>query len=147
MAPGKKITRIVADASVIVKWFVEEDDSRMALQIQESYIHEKIDIACPQLLRYEVLNALRYNPEFGEEQVRKASLALEKYQLWQHPIEEELATLCISNAFAHGISLYDSSYVSLAEYLNIPLYTADQKLLDKLGTGNEQFRHISQFAG
>lgn len=141
MAGNKKV--IIADASVIVKWFVEEEDTKKALALRQAYVDGKIDIACPNLLPYEVLNALRYNPEFGEEQTRAASKALAEYQLWMYPILGELATLCIKNSYAYGMSLYDSAYVSLAEYLDSPLYTADGKLLDKVKSG--RFRHISDF--
>jgi predicted nucleic acid-binding protein len=146
---GKKVTLVVADASVIVKWFVDEEHTKNALALRQSYIDGKVDIACPQFLPYEVLNALRYNPELGEEQVRTASLALEKYQFWLHPLTEELAGLCIKNAFALGISLYDSSYLSLAQHIDAAFYTADQRMLDKLkdnsGRNTENFRHISEF--
>lgn len=79
MARSKKV--VMADESVIVKWFVDEEHTKRALALRQSYIDEEADIACPNLLPYEILNALRYNPEFGEEQVRTAAEALEKYQL------------------------------------------------------------------
>lgn len=142
---GKQV--IVADASVIVKWFVDEEYTKQALALRQSYINGKLDIACPNLLPYEVLNALRYNPEFGQEQARTASLALEKYQLWLHPMQSELASLAVKNSFAFGISLYDSSYVSLAEMLETDFYTADQRMLDKLMVGkSRRIKHVSQFA-
>lgn len=141
MAGSKKV--VIADASVIVKWFVEEEDTKKALALRQAYIDGKVDIACPNLLPYEILNALRYNPEFGEEQTRVASKALTEYQLWMYPILGELAALCIKNSYAYGMSLYDSAYVSLAEYLDSPLYTADKKILDKVKS--DRFRHISDF--
>lgn len=142
MAGRKKI--VVVDASVVIKWFVDEEYSRKAISLRQDYINGKLDIACPNLLPYEVLNALRYNPESGEEHVRLAAEALKKYQLWFYPILGELAALCIKNSFAYGMSLYDSAYVSLAEYLDSTLYTADEKLLDKVGQSGK-FRHISDF--
>lgn len=134
---------VIADASVIVKWFVDEKYTDNALSLRQNYVEGDIDIACPNLLPYEVLNALRYNPELGEEHIMMAAEAIEKYNLWLHPVEEQLARRCIRNSFAYGISLYDSSYVSLAEHVGGIFYTADQKLLDKLGR-NEKFKHISE---
>lgn len=142
MAGNKKVA--VADASVIVKWFVDEEHTKKALALRQAYVDGKLDLACPNLLPYEVLNALRYNPGFGEKATGMAAEALEKYQLWQYPILGELAALSIKNAYTYGITLYDSSYVSLAEYLDSPLYTADDKILDKVGK-HERFRHISDF--
>jgi predicted nucleic acid-binding protein len=119
-----------------------------ALALRDSYVKGKIDIACPSLLPYEVLNALRYNPEFGQEQVLSALQSLEKFQLWLHPIVGEYAALCVKNSFGYGISLYDASYVALAEYLQAPLYTADKRLLEKLGSAKEEkvsSHHIASF--
>ena len=133
---------VVADASVIVKWFVDEEYTDDALSLRKDYVDGNTDIACPDLLSYEVLNALRYNPELGEEHLKMAAEAMEKYNLWQYPVQGDLARLCIRNSFAYGISLYDSSYVSLAEHIDSMLYTADEKLLDKVGR-NGKFKHIS----
>jgi predicted nucleic acid-binding protein len=142
MERGKEV--IVVDASVIVKWFVNEEYTEKSLALRQSYLDKKIDIVCPQLLPFEVLNALRYNPEFGEEQVKVASEALRKYQLWLYPVLGELAGICVKNSFSFGISLYDSSYISLAEYLDAKLYTADRRVLDK--TGNlKTVKHVSDF--
>lgn len=142
MAGSKKV--VVTDASVIVKWFVDEEDTKKALALRQAYIDGKVDIASPNLLPYEVLNALRYNAEFGAERTRTAAEALEKYQLWQYPVLGELVSLCVKNSYTYGMSLYDSAYVSLAEYLDCTLYTADQKILDKVGNP-KKFRHISDF--
>lgn len=146
MERGTSKQVIVADASVIVKWFVDEEYTKQALLLRQSYIDNILDIACPNLLPYEVLNALRYNPEFGQEQTATAAQALEKYQLWLHPMQSELASLAVKNSFAFGISFYDSSYVSLSELLEANFYTADQKMLDKLASGkSHRIKHISQF--
>jgi predicted nucleic acid-binding protein len=142
MATNKNV--IVADASVIVKWFVDEEHTKQALSLRRDYVAAKIDIACPNLLPYEVLNALRYNPELGEEHLKMAADAMEKYRLWHYPILGDLAKICLRNSFAHGISLYDSAYVSLAEYVDCTLYTADEQLLDKVGR-NDRFQHISDY--
>lgn len=146
MERGKEVAAVVvvADASVIVKWFVNEEHTEQALALRQGYLDKKVDIACPQILPFEVLNALRYNPEFGDKQVKIASDALRKYQLWLYPILGELADECIEKSFSFGISIYDSSYISLAEYLDAKLYTADEKLLDKIGK-LEHVTHISNF--
>ncbi|MCP8316550.1 MAG: type II toxin-antitoxin system VapC family toxin [archaeon] len=57
---------VVVDASVVAKWFVEEEYSINALQLRDDYVNRSIDIAAPELLLFEVINSLRYNPEFGE---------------------------------------------------------------------------------
>lgn len=137
---------VILDASVVVKWFVEEEYSEKALEIRKSYLARTINIVCPQILPFEVLNALRYNPEFGEEQIRTASDALQKYQFRLYPILGEIAHLCIKNAFKFGTTMYDASYISLAEYLDFKLYSADEKLLERIGKANELVLHVSDFS-
>ncbi|MDH5200822.1 MAG: type II toxin-antitoxin system VapC family toxin [Candidatus Bathyarchaeota archaeon] len=134
---------VVADASVVVKWFVEEEHTRDALRLRDDYVERVVDIASPGLLPYEVLNALRYNPSLGEVQLKDAATALEKYSLWLFPLEGELAARCVENSLKHGISVYDSAYISLGEVRGSPVYTADRRLVEKVG--GENLRHISSY--
>jgi predicted nucleic acid-binding protein len=135
---------VVVDASVITKWFVEEKYTPDALRLRNDYINRLIDIAAPELLPFEVLNSLRYNPEFGEKDIKQSARALEKYSLWLFPILGKLAEKTIENALKYGITLYDSSYLSLADLKSKTLYTADEKLLAKL-KDNPHIRHISEY--
>ena len=135
---------VVVDASVITKWFVQEEYSINALKLRNDYVNRLIDIAAPELLPFEVINSLRYNPEFGEKDIKESAKALEKYSLWLFPIRGRLAEKTIENAFIYGITIYDSSYLSLADLESKTLYTADEKLLAKL-KDNPSVRHISEY--
>lgn len=145
---NKKMERIeeivVVDASVITKWFVQEEYSINALKLRGDYINRLIDIAAPELLPFEVINSLRYNPEFGEKDTKESAKALERYSLWLSPILGKLAEKTIENALKYGITIHDSSYLSLAELENKTFYTADEKLLTKL-KDNPHTRHISKY--
>ena len=134
---------VVADASVVVKWFVEEEHSGDALRLRDDYADRVVDIASPDLMPYEVLNALRYNPGFGESQLVETARALEKFSLWMLPLEGELAEMCIENSLRYGISVYDSAYLSLGVVRDIPVYTVDQRLIDKVR--HRTLAHISSY--
>jgi len=134
---------VVADASVVVKWFVEEEHTEAALRLRDDYIDRAVDLASPDLLPYEVLNALRYNPGLGERQLKEIAEALEKYSLWLAPLEGELARRCVENAMRHGISVYDSAYISLGQLKEAPFYTADRALMNRVL--DERVRHISTY--
>ena len=134
---------VVADASVVVKWFVEEEHTDAALRLRDDYVDRTIDIASPSLLPYEVLNALRYNPGLGERQLKEIVEALDKYSLWLAPLEGELAETSVENSMRHGISVYDSAYISLGQIREIPVYTADRRLMNRVG--DERIRHISTY--
>jgi predicted nucleic acid-binding protein len=55
---------LVVDTSVILKCFLEEEYSDVALKIRENFYKEVYRIIEPDFLLYEFVNVLRYNPEF-----------------------------------------------------------------------------------
>jgi len=124
---------IVVDASVVVKWFVEEDFSKDADRIRYDYLNQLIDIAVPSLLRYEVLNALRYSYAFGEDELKEIGKVLDDYQFLTIPLIEEYLDETIRRALKHGITIYDASYIAIGDVRNCEVYTADNKLLNKVG--------------
>ncbi len=134
---------VVADASVVVKWFIEEEHTDAALRLRDDYADRIVDIASPDLMPYEVLNALRYNPGFGENQLVQTARALEKFSLWMLPLEGELAERCVENSLKYGISIYDSAYLSLGVVRDVPVYTADQGLINKVR--HRSLMHISSY--
>ena len=55
---------IVIDASVVVKWFIEENDSDKALLLRDRFIDGKVELYIPILLYFEVrLNIYHKNTE------------------------------------------------------------------------------------
>ena len=94
-----------------------------------------VDIAAPDLMPYEVLNALRYNPGFGESQLVRTARALEKFGFWMLPLKGELAERCVENSLRYGISVYDSAYLSLGVAKDVPVFTVDARLIDKVRHG------------
>ncbi len=144
----KKVERpkkvAVIDASVAVKWFVEEEFTKQALSIIEDYERRYVDIRSTQLLPFEVLNALRYNPELGETEIEKVAEALSRLKIALYPVLGDLKELCIKAAFKHGLTVYDASYLSLSRLLNSDLYTADEKFIAKT-KGEGTVRHIRDY--
>ncbi|MEM2941687.1 MAG: type II toxin-antitoxin system VapC family toxin, partial [Thermoproteota archaeon] len=63
---------LVLDASVIVKWFSIEEDSDIAVEIRDKHVEGVLSIVSPDLALYEVVNALRYNPAFNTEDLKRA---------------------------------------------------------------------------
>jgi predicted nucleic acid-binding protein len=56
----EKPTASVLDASIAVKWLAPEPDSPDALKIRDAHVNEEVSLFAPDLLTYEVANALRY---------------------------------------------------------------------------------------
>jgi len=123
--------KIVVDASVVVKWFVEERYSKEALIIRDSFTEGLVDIIAPSLLYFEVLNALKYSGAFGEDELKKVARILEDYQFTIYELRGAYAEKAVEIAMRKGITIYDASYVALALIEEAELYTADEKLLTK----------------
>ncbi len=123
--------KVVIDASVAIKWCVDENWTPEARQIINDYRDRKKDIATVTLMPYEVLNALRYSPESSIVELITVAESLEKLNLDQYNLEGELAKKTLENAHRYGITVYDSSYLSLGEILDATVYTADEKLIRK----------------
>ena len=136
---------VVIDASVAVKWFVQEEFTDKALALAEDYRDRRVDLRSTQLMPFEVLNALRYNPEMGKKEVEKAGEALARLKISLYPVLGELSPLCLKAAMDHGLTVYDASYISLGRLLGCPVYTADVKLMDKTREVGS-LHHISEYA-
>jgi predicted nucleic acid-binding protein len=50
----------VVDASVVIKWFANEENSKDALLLKEAYEKGLEDLSAPCILPFEVLNGLKY---------------------------------------------------------------------------------------
>lgn len=69
----------------------EEKNTGKAIEIRNRFVDGEILIVCPDLLIYEVSNALRYVKTLGEKDVKEA----------------------VELAMKHGTTVYDAVYVAL----------------------------------
>ncbi|MHA1846402.1 MAG: type II toxin-antitoxin system VapC family toxin [Promethearchaeota archaeon] len=122
----------IVDASVIVKWFIDENDSEKAEILREAFVKKKVEIICPSLLQFEVLNALKYSNLFNKDDLVIAAEALEAYPFTVQQIKGKIQERMISLALDHDLSIHDAAYVSLAIEGNKQLVTADEKIKEKL---------------
>jgi len=65
---------VVVDSSVLVKWFVPEPDSTLAIALRQAHIDGRIRIAVPDLALLEVANALRYKFSAADEATVRGSV-------------------------------------------------------------------------
>ncbi len=125
--------KLVMDASIVVKWFVEEKNTDKALSILDDYSQGKIDLISVQLMPFEVINALRYDPNLGVQDLIRIGKSLSNLQIALFPLIDGLYSQSIKMATEYGITVYDASYLSLAISTGCQLYTADAKFADKIG--------------
>ncbi len=135
---------VVVDASVVVKWFVEEEYSKEARLLRKAYEDGVIDIAAPDILPYEVLNALKYSGAFGEDELKEVAGILDDFQFTLYRLEGEHAAKTVEIAMRKGVTVYDAAYIALAMLLDSSLFTADKRLLRKTSDLNV-VKHIKFF--
>ena len=136
---------LVVDASVVVKWFIEENDSDKAILLRDKYIEGNVDFYVPSLLYFEVLNALKYSQLFNSSELNDAGESLENYGLKVVAIKNELRENMIKVALDHELSIYDACYLGLSIGLDKLFCTADEKIIKKLPiTLKEKVKSLKQ---
>ncbi len=131
----KKPSHIILDSSVAAKWFFpSEEDSDAALRIKDLFLSKELTISAPVLIYYEINNLIRTaikSLRISEELAKEAYQGFLELDLIIYSSQELMKT-ALEKAILLDISSYDASYLALAENLEIPLLTADQKLIDKV---------------
>lgn len=131
---------MVIDASVILKWFIEERDSNKAGDIKNNHTQGLYTITVPDIAIYEIGNALRYKVEFS---IRDISRSLEELYalnldiILPHP---DLIYSVAEISRQNDITFYDAFYVALAKDLGLQLITADKQLYEN--TKHLHFIHL-----
>lgn len=123
---------LVLDASVILKWFLEEEYSDVALKIRENFYREIYRIIEPDFLLYEFVNVLRYNPVYTEEDVIKAVNSLIESDMDIVLPTIELLEVAVNIAKRYDVTVYDAIYIALAKLISGTYVTADKKLYEKV---------------
>jgi predicted nucleic acid-binding protein len=122
----------VVDASVAVKWYVEEEDRDKALDVRRDYLEGKIDLASPALILYEVFNALRYHPALSPADMARYVDSLLDMQIDLRLPSEDTNKLAAELALSEEISGYDAQYIALAQAVQSQVITSDAKLIERL---------------
>jgi predicted nucleic acid-binding protein len=124
--------KLVVDASIVIKWFVKEENRDRALMLREAHLSAGMLLGAPDLVVYEVCNALRYSPEFTETDVEAAVGSLFELHLGLSPPTTETMAGAAEAAFKYGVTVYDAAYLSQAEIEDNRLVTADEKFYEKV---------------
>lgn len=122
--------KAVVDASVVVKWFIKEEDTKQALALRDRFVEGSLKLIAPSLLHFEVLNAIRYSGVFNKKELKELAIAIGGYGFELHNLLEKFSEFTAEIALVRNLSIYDASYIALAEISKISLYTVDQKIVD-----------------
>jgi predicted nucleic acid-binding protein len=129
----KQVQRYITDASVAVKWFVEEQETRNALKLKQLFEDGELDLEAPSLLSYEVASALRFHPKINLTLNQFAAVreALDQMQISREPNQREW-TMAFRLSLENALSIYDAIYVAFALSRRSKMVTADASLLSRL---------------
>ena len=131
---------IIVDASVAVKWFVVEQDARIADEIANSG-HR---LFAPQILVTEVANALSRKAMVGlmsTADARKYWRSLPNY-LDGFVAVDDMIEPALLNACELRHPIYDMIYLETARRLDAQLITADRRFTAKLAD-TDLARHVT----
>jgi predicted nucleic acid-binding protein len=116
----------VLDASVAVRWFIEEENHPNADEVLRRILEEPGRFAVPELFAFEVFSVLlRVHPK-GLDAFVHGVLPLLQSGILRYPMTEALATK--AHRFGQrGLTGYDACYVALAQKLDGRWITFDSK--------------------
>jgi len=134
----------VVDASVVAKWFLQEENTLSARRLREDFLEGSLRLRVPSLLPFEVLNALKYNPNFPSRGLLAASRALDAAGLPTVPLFGGYAERTVAIASRFDLTIYDAAYVALADIADCTLYTADEQLVE-VPTNRPAISHIREY--
>ena len=124
----------VVDASVVIPWFHAADEPyrSQCSQLAEDFKRKILRLVVPELFLYEMSNFVAtrkdVRPEMWEDLRWIIDMDFEVHRFEKTEILEVTAT-----AIQQGLTAYDASYFLTAELLDLPLYSADERLVKAWG--------------
>ena len=138
---------MILDASVAAKWFLKgEEYETESMKLRQDYEEGKVELQAPSLILYEVCNSILKRRDIPRETAAKIAEATSKYlsNLVVSPSPQTYRK-AVSNARIWDITVYDSSYATMAQELKRPLITADGDLGKRLSKVSVPFLFIANY--
>lgn len=131
--PSGYLAHYVIDASIALKWVWKEEGSALARRYARGALENEMRLTVPTLFWYEVSNALRYGSREEQDQLSFTApwRLLESVPIDTVDFAVEAFPRIMDLATQQQITVYDAAYVFLAQSLQVPLITADAKLVKR----------------
>ena len=124
---------VVLDSSVVIKWFqTHEILHEQAVKLRQAHLDNIITIHVPGLLIYEVSNVLLHKPDMNQFKIWQVIESLFNMEILIEKVEPKWINTSIRMAYFYDITIYDATFLALAEFLQADFITADLKLIQKV---------------
>jgi predicted nucleic acid-binding protein len=130
------MAKLVVDSSVAVKWFIPEPYSTEARQILDSYQAGTLSLLAPDLINAEVGNIVWKKHIFQGLDAADAKTVIDEFRKITFALisTEILLDEAYRLAVTHKRSVYDMLYVALSICESCRFVTADEKLVNAVGS-------------
>lgn len=121
--------RVVIDASVALKWYLPEDDSKRARKWYEAIKNRKIFAIAPDFLLFECANVLLKRQKIKPHDTLSIIDDLQYLGIELVTIATLRVGSVIELSHKFDLTIYDAMYLELARLTNTVLVTTDSQLL------------------
>lgn len=138
---------VIIDASVALKWFFDEELKEVAEKIFDQIEARKIKAIVPEIFYLEMSNICSMK---SRRKLAEPSLVMTYFSkildigLERH-LHETIADVALEYSLQMEVSVYDASYLALAEIYGVPLVTADKKLVRTCQGKFELIEYLGDF--
>ena len=142
------MTKLVVDASVAIKWFIPEPLSVAARRILDDYQAGTLSLLAPDLINAEVGNIVWKKQAFqglDADDARTVINEFRKLAIFVTP-SRDLLEDAYDLAVTHGRSEYDSLYLALSIREGCQFVTADERLVNAVGSSLSTAIWLPNFA-
>ncbi len=127
----------VVDANVALLLVLKQDLTQHAFTLFDGFLaNEPLQIHVPDIFFAELVNVLVVQTRLGKPKLpivhARAGLIYLNSLSYNVVATQTFAALILELAVQHRLNGYDAIYVALAEKLNLPLITADRKLVNAM---------------
>ncbi len=123
---------LVLDASIIVKWFCDEEYTDTALRIRDKFFGGDLNVVVPELMFCEVSNAIRYNEVFSKRD--RCGIIDDLFSIGFDVVipDKEILWGAMELALKTDTPIYDNVYLAVSRSRGCPFITADEKYANKI---------------
>ena len=127
--------RFVVDTSVVLKWFIQSDESdwRQARELRTAYVEKRCTLSCPEFLALELANALKTGRKFTAADIRIITESFRALDIVLESLRWSTLEKAVDLAAALNTAVYDSYFLASAIESNSILVTADDLFVRKVG--------------